>query len=201
MRRTRPIALACSVAVLALASAAHVPADDEHAGAALGQPGPAAAPGSDVHSPVPGDGDPEGQTARAGRDGGRGGGEILWQFPPEQPKGPSTLRVRTVPLRGERPSANGGLLRTVRALGWAAGQARLLVPREGERVVRVGDVIGTDTVTRVEDHRLRLTRADPGQPGPALVVVTFDARGEPFVRVYSQRNPPRPDPGQSEAGH
>lgn len=195
--KPRPLALACSLALLALACATLALAAEEHPGAPLGPPGPPAPSGSNVSSPRPDD--PAGATAHAGRDAGRGGAEILWEFPPEQPADRALLRVRTKPLRRDRASGNGGLLQTVRALDWAAGEARILVPREGERVVRAGDVIGTDTVTRVEDHRLRLTRPDPGQPGPALVVVSFDGRGEPFVRVYSQRNPPPPDPGQGEA--
>jgi hypothetical protein len=194
MRRPGPIALACSIVVLAVSGAASVRAADD---APLGPPAPPAAPGSDVRSPLPGD--PDAQTAHGGKGTARGGAEILWQFPPEQPDDRAPVRAHLETVRRERPSGNGGLLKTLRAVGWAPGEARLLIPRQGERAVHEGDVLGTDTVTRVEDHRLRLTRPDPGQPGPAFVVVSFDARGEPFVRVYSQRNPPLPDPGQNEA--
>jgi hypothetical protein len=193
MRMPGSMALACTLAVLA--SGGPLGAADESA--PLGPPAPPAVPGSDVRAPLPGD--PDAQGSHGAKGAGRGGAEILWQFPPEQPEGPSTVRVQLGPVGRERASGNGGLLGTLRATGWGPGEARLLVPREGERLVHAGDVLGTDTVTRVEDHRLRLTRPDPGQPGPAFVVVTFDARGEPFVRVYSQRNPPPPAPGHSEA--
>jgi hypothetical protein len=169
-------------------------------GAPLGPPAPPPPSGLDVRSPLVEE--PGGQTATAPRGGeGGDGAEILWLFPPEQTVDRSLLKVHVSALRRERASGNGGLLRDVRALGWVPGAVRLIIPGEGERLVRVGDRIGADTVTHVDDHRLRLTRPDSGQPGPAHVVVSFDAEGQPFVRVYSRRNPPSPDPGQNEAQH
>jgi hypothetical protein len=69
----------------------------------------------------------------------------------------------------------------VRVLSVRSGEARLALAT-GERVVRVGDRVGTDVVRSIEPGRIVLIR--PGPP-EATVVVSFDGPGPGRIRVLS----------------
>ena len=103
---------------------------------------------------------------------------------------PTTPRSTTVREPGPRKDRSGdsehaGPLKGVRALSIEDGEARLLI--EGvERLVREGDAIGEDVVTRITPGRIVLARAPTERKpaGEATVVVHFDAAGRSRVRVY-----------------
>jgi hypothetical protein len=115
--------------------------------------------------------------------------------PPTQPADPTSGVVTApgpVPDRN-RPSADAGALKGVRALWVRDGEARLVVGGV-ERTLRPGDAIGADVVTGVAPERITLVRgASAGAPsGEATVVVSFDAQGRGRVRVYSLKGTRRP---------
>lgn len=81
----------------------------------------------------------------------------------------------------------------LRALALAEGEATLDV--DGARqVVRPGSRLGRDTVKAVGPGRLVLARpAAPGRRGgDSLIVVTFDAGGQPRARVFWTQDPTAP---------
>ena len=103
---------------------------------------------------------------------------------PRPDTAPRTVAVPAEPARGPRDSADAGLLKGARALALRSGEARLVVSGV-ERVVRPGDLIGTDTVKTITPERLVLVRADAAAPSASLVVVSFDAQGRARIRVYA----------------
>jgi hypothetical protein len=114
--------------------------------------------------------------------------DLAIDSPPAKPADPTSAVVTQpgpTPDRN-RPSADAGALKGVRALSIRDGEARLLIDG-AERLVRPGDAIGTDVVTAVAPERITLVRgARASAPsGEATVVVSFDAQGRGRVRVYS----------------
>jgi hypothetical protein len=81
-------------------------------------------------------------------------------------------------------------LKGVSALSSQPAEIRLLFP-DGERTLRRGDRLGTDLVRAAGDGLLVLERSPmAGLPGgAALVVVRFDAAGQPRMRVYQVEDP------------
>ena len=81
-------------------------------------------------------------------------------------------------------------LKGAKALSSTSGEMRLLLA-DGERTLHPGDRLGTDVVRTVGDGVLVLDRPQvasrPG--GSAVVVVRFDAAGEPRMRVYHVEDP------------
>jgi len=108
--------------------------------------------------------------------------------PPSGPLAARSARPHTVPGTGIAPT--DGPLKGVRALSSQAGEMRLLFP-DGERTLRPGDRLGTDVVRTVGESLLVLDRPSiaslPG--GGAMVVVRFDAAGQPRMRVYHVEDP------------
>jgi hypothetical protein len=116
-------------------------------------------------------------------------GEIKTGRPPFIP--PST---KPGPIAVSRPSAIGtdsadaGRWKGARASKTAAGQADVRLSDGASLHLRPGDVVGPDTVERIEAGRIVLARraADSGNAGPKLatVVVSFDDSGLGHTRVY-----------------
>lgn len=121
------------------------------------------------------------------------GSEEKWDRPPIQP--PDTSRKLVKAPSGPETAAPAApsaadALGAVRLLGMSPGEARLLVSGV-EQSARVGERLGTDVVRAVGDGVIVLDRpAVPGQPGgEAIVVMRFDASGQPTVRVYHAEDP------------
>jgi len=116
-------------------------------------------------------------------------GEIRSERPPVI--APST---KPGPIVVSRPraigidSADAGRWKGVRASKTAAGQADVRLPDGASLHLRPGDVVGPDTVERIEAGRIVLARRAPesGAAGPKLatVVVSFDDSGLGHTRVY-----------------
>jgi hypothetical protein len=108
--------------------------------------------------------------------------------PPSGPLAARSTRRPTTPGVGIAPT--DGPLKGVRALSSQAGEMRLLFP-DGERTVRPGDRLGTDVVRTIGEGLMVLDRgAIPSVAGGgAVVVVRFDAAGQPRMRVYHVEDP------------
>lgn len=156
----------------------------------------ASAAAADVPAPSPSPSDPQTIGTVVGGGGPEGGG-ISMRAPSE--KAPDTA-PRTISVPGawdlSRDSKDAGAWKGVRVLSIAQGQARVSLA-SGERVVRPGDVIGSDLVKTVDSQRIVLVRgATTERPGgEALVVISVDAQGRSRVRVYAAASPGRlPNP-------
>jgi hypothetical protein len=87
------------------------------------------------------------------------------------------------PSKGD--SANAAGLKGIRAIATRPGEATVIVGG-AQRVLRVGEAIGSDTVKSIDAGRIVLARsAAPEEGGEATVVITFDAQGRGRVRVFS----------------
>jgi hypothetical protein len=108
--------------------------------------------------------------------------------PPSGPLAARSTRPPTTPGIGIAPA--DGPLKGVRLLSSQAGEMRLLFP-DGERTVRPGDRLGMDLVRTVGEGILVLDRAaiPSVAGGGALVVVRFDAAGQPRMRAYHVEDP------------
>jgi hypothetical protein len=108
--------------------------------------------------------------------------------PPSGPLAARSAQPRSIPGAGVAPT--DGPLKGVRALSSEANEIRLLFA-DGERTLRPGDRLGTDVVRTVGEGLLILDRPSiasvPG--GGAVVVVRFDAAGQPRMRVYHVEDP------------
>jgi hypothetical protein len=113
---------------------------------------------------------------------------------------PESMTVRHAPKKEPAQSSGAGGVQTKRApdepggaapavafqlVEVAAGQATVRVGG-GERTLKPGDAIGTDTVRSIDSERLVLTRVEgPGRE--AMVIVTFDAQRNTRALVLSTR--------------
>ena len=104
---------------------------------------------------------------------------------------PNRVRLPDPPPGPTRVSADGGTLKGCRAISIESGQVRVLLSDGSERLLRVGDVIGSDVVRRIEPGRMLLDRpAASGVPGgSATVIVKFDATGDSRVHVLWMSDP------------
>ena len=131
----------------------------------------------------------------AGPAGSSDNPDFVIDRPPAKPVDP-TSGVVTEPGAApdrNRPSADAGGLKGIRALSVGDGEARLVIGGV-ERRIRPGDAIGTDVVTGIAPERITLVRsaAATAPSGEATVVVSFDAQGLGRVRVYSLKGPGGP---------
>ncbi len=113
------------------------------------------------------------------------GSETRWVRPEPVPPPSGTRLAKAPPVI---PPANRGPASPylgLRALSAKEGEMSLQTA-EGRRTLRPGDRLGEDVVKAVDEGLLVLQRpAAPGRPGgEATVVVRFDAKGQPTVRVY-----------------
>ncbi len=118
--------------------------------------------------------------------------------PPPVRQSPSTRL--TVPVRIATPS--GGAPREATVLAGArvlrVDDARASVVIQGvERVIKVGDVIGTDIVKSISTGRIVLRRpASAGGPGgESLVILQFDPTGRTQVLLVASRDTTSNSPG------
>ena len=121
-------------------------------------------------------------------------GTIVLAHPDPVPLDTSPRPAPVRPADLTRDSIDAGALKNVRLLWSRGGSARVLLST-GERTVEAGDVIGSDTVKRVEPRRIILTRP-PGleEIGEAKIIVEFDRGGRGHVEVYRhKRDTPPPD--------
>ena len=85
-------------------------------------------------------------------------------------------------------SADAGRWKGVRAVKTSAGEADVRLADGASLHLRRGDVVGTDTVERIEPGRILLARRAPDAtaagPTVATVVVSFDESGVGRTRVY-----------------
>jgi hypothetical protein len=119
------------------------------------------------------------------------GGQIVFQLPPERPidTAPRDFVVKTTWDRN-RDSKDSSPIKGARLLSSVHGEARVLL-REGERVLRPGDVLGTDTVRSVEPGQVVLERSASAGTGETLVVLAVDGQGRTRFRVYFTKGPDR----------
>jgi hypothetical protein len=153
---------------------------------------------ADSPTPSPSPADPQTIGTVVGGGGPEGGG-VSMRTPPERvpDTAPRAISVPDV-WDPNRDAKDSGPWKGVRILTIAQGQARVSLP-SGERVLRPGDVVGSDVVKSVDAQRIVLTRGATAQrpDGDALVVISVDAQGRSRVRVYSAANPTagrRPNP-------
>jgi hypothetical protein len=127
------------------------------------------------------------------RPAGGEGAEEKWDRPEVQPPDTSRKLVKApsrpetaAPTAASAAGAPGG----VRLVRMSPGEA-LVVVGGAEQSLREGDRLGSDVVRAVGDGVIVLDRpAVPGQPGgEAIVVMRFDASGQPTVRVYHAEDP------------
>jgi len=124
--------------------------------------------------------------------GGGGGVQAVPGSPPPvlPPSGPKPARAAR-DLTPPAPLADRSKA-PLRALSVAQGEATLEIDGRRE-VVRPGSLLGRDIVKAVAPGRLVLDRpAEPGQTGPALVIVTFDEAGRGKTRVFWTTDPSVP---------
>jgi hypothetical protein len=158
----------------------------------------AAGAGADTPTPSPSPSDPHTIGTVVGGGGPEGNG-ISMRAPAERP--PDTApRIVSVPGTWDRSrdSKDAGPWKGVRVLSISEGQARVSLAA-GERVIRPGDVVGSDAVKSVDARRIVLVRGGTAErpDGEALVVISVDTQGRSRVRVYSTTNPTtgrRPNP-------
>jgi hypothetical protein len=115
-------------------------------------------------------------------------GAVEFKLPPERSPD-TTPKTVTVPggSNRNRDSQDASPLRNARVLSIVAGEARVLLAT-GERVLRPGDVVGTDTVKTITPGRIVLTRST-AEGGAGLVVVSVDGQGRTRLRVYLTKEP------------
>jgi hypothetical protein len=121
-------------------------------------------------------------------------GEVKMERPPAI--APS---LRPGPIAVSRPAAisgessDAGRWKGVRAVKTSAGEADVRLADGASLHLRPGDVVGPDTVERIEPGRILLARRAPaaGGAGPkvATVVVSFDDAGAGRTRVYWLADP------------
>jgi hypothetical protein len=99
--------------------------------------------------------------------------------PPPVESTAKTAALPGAPRSRSRSSVDAGVLKDVRLLSFADGQARIREASGVERTLRPGDAIGGDVVKAIGDGRIVLVRPQ----SDAMVVVSFDASGRPRVRV------------------
>lgn len=102
--------------------------------------------------------------------------------------------VKSGPIAVSKPpaaggdSADAGRWRGVRAVKTSAGEADVRLADGASLHLRPGDLVGTDTVERIEPGRILLARravdATAAGPKAATVVVSFDEAGVGRTRVY-----------------
>jgi hypothetical protein len=117
-------------------------------------------------------------------------GEITMQqaVPPDPPRGPVTVGVKRTPSTTATRTYEGSL-KGVRAIQIGDGEARLILGG-GERVVKPGTVIGTDTVKSITPGRIVLQRVAPdAEGGPAIVILSYDDQGRTRVQVFATKDP------------
>jgi hypothetical protein len=107
---------------------------------------------------------------------------------------PPPAPSRSVAIRGTPPttgdSADAGRWKAARALAIRPGEADVLLTDGGRLHLRPGDVVGPDTVQRIEPGQIVLARrASETSPPTATVVVTFDDAGRGRARVYWLQDP------------
>ena len=104
---------------------------------------------------------------------------------------PNRVRLTEPPPGPTHVSADGGTLKGCRAISIESGQVRVLLSDGSERLLRVGDAIGSDVVRRIEPGRMLLDRTAPsgGPGGSATVIVKFDATGDSRVHVLWMSDP------------
>src|SRR5262249_35603429 len=96
-----------------------------------------------------------------------------------------------VTLSGQPPltsadSADAGRWKGVRAVTLVSGRAELVLADGTRLALKVGDVVGTDTVQSVDAGRIVLARRGGDSAGAAATVLTgVDGNGRGRVRVYS----------------
>ena len=112
-------------------------------------------------------------------------GEVVELKPevPEPDRGPKAATGQRAKPKTATGSAGG-----LRAVSISEGGARLLVGGS-ERVVRPGDLIGTDLVKSIAPGRLVLERPAKGRGGKGLVIVTFDPQGRGSSLVVWAEDP------------
>lgn len=106
---------------------------------------------------------------------------------PSVPPPDATPRVGLVDGKGPSPgdSANAAGLKGIRAIATRPGEATVILGG-AQRVLRVGDAIGNDTVKSIDVGRVVLSRpAGPEAGGEATVVIAFDAQGRGRVRIFA----------------
>jgi hypothetical protein len=116
------------------------------------------------------------------------GAEIVWETPAPLPVDTTPIWVPVEPKDRSRSAADAGALKGARVT-FAAGLVRIqLAGDAAARELRAGDVVGTDTVVRVEPTRVVLRRpAGPGDKDDATVVLKAGQDGLAWVRVYRVR--------------
>ena len=121
-------------------------------------------------------------------------GETRSERPPDVPP---VVRAETVTL-GRPPAATGdsadaGRWKGARAIKIRAGEADVRLIDGSSVHLRAGDVVGADTVDRIDAGRILLSRraADAAPTGPKLatVVVSFDGSGVARTRIYWLEDP------------
>jgi hypothetical protein len=114
---------------------------------------------------------------------------------PSAPPPEAAPWLASAPARGrsrDRDSAGEAAFQGLVAREVKAGQARVAW-NGGDRIVRPGDVLGTDRVRSIEPGRIVLERGSSAGSGD-LVVLRLDALGHARVRVYSVADPAVPAP-------
>jgi hypothetical protein len=96
-----------------------------------------------------------------------------------------------VPVPGGAPdlsksSSKAGSLRNLRLVQLREGEAEVTLIG-ARQTLRPGDAIGEDVVRRVDTARIVLGRPEAGG-AEATVLVTFDAKGQARVRIYTTRD-------------
>jgi len=111
--------------------------------------------------------------------------EIVWETPAPLPLDTTPRWVPVEPSDRSRSAADAAALKGARVT-FAAGRVQVQLSGEAAaRELRKGDVVGTDTVVRVEPTRVVLRRpAAPGDKEDATVVLKAGKDGLAWVRVY-----------------
>ena len=115
-------------------------------------------------------------------------GEVTSERPPAIAPSvrPGAIEVARRAVTGD--SADAGRWKGARSVKVSTGLAEVRLADGASLRLSVGDVVGTDTVERIEPGRILLARrgAEGAATGPKLatVLVTFDAAGVGRTRVY-----------------